>query len=69
MNFFKCGSGGDENPEYFTFLIKKFVNRHLYKQSPFASNPLDTFCLSYTLSEIDCLGDYFDTCLLFLFDG
>jgi hypothetical protein len=36
--------------EYFAFLMTKFVNtkyRHLYKQPPSTSNPLDTFCFSY----------------------
>ncbi len=65
INFVKCPHGGDENVEYFIFLMTKFVNkkyRHLYKQLPFANNPLDTCFDSFfnghtpviTRCQVDC---------------
>jgi hypothetical protein len=48
--FLKTPCEGDENFDYFISLMMKFINtkyRHLYKQPPSPSNPLDTFCFSH----------------------
>jgi hypothetical protein len=45
---FVCG--GDKEVDYLSSSMNKFVimkYRHLYKQPPSPSNPLNTFCLSY----------------------
>jgi hypothetical protein len=44
--------------------MTKFVKkkRHLYKQLPFANNPLDT-CLSFLCVKLIGCGDYFDVIL------
>jgi hypothetical protein len=59
--FKKCPCESDENGEYFTSLMTKFVNtthRHLYKQPPFASNYTWHLFVFHITSEIDCLGGW-----------
>jgi hypothetical protein len=61
--FKKCPCESDENGEYFTSLMTKFVNtthRHLYKQPPFASNY--TWHLLFFILQVKLIawvGDYF----------